>query len=402
MADVSKAHTLQDGIVLDKDDSIGIFATDQNPATNNEIAPSGSIILSKGGGGAAVSLWQKQSDTNSNWIRFTNSIETQFISGQVDINTGNIVTLSGNISTLSGSIITISGSAVGILDDLADADTTTSPPVTGDTLVFDGVNWVPSSGAGSISNNFIYAVDQATQFAGGTAAKGLVILTGGASGAVNGITVNGVEIMSGAESFDTDLATTAQNVAENISNFTSSPNYSASALGTTITIYALVGGTGPNGFTVTSSTTTITTVDVNMTGATVPSVNTFSLVYFESSLANGWVHNDNTPVMRCNTASFYSATVGFNVEKSAAGSPEAVLIVTRNGSEILGSHQGMDITSNNTSFALSRTFIFEAAKDDEIRVLFAASNIAVKIVAAPNPTGTATPIAAAIAITRLT
>lgn len=91
---------------------------------------------------------------------------------------------------------------------------------------------------------------------------GSVKLTGGASGSVDGITVNSVEIMSGAEAFDTDLATTASNVAANINANTSSPNYTANAVGALIRIRALA----ENSFTVTSSTTTITTTDTNMSG----------------------------------------------------------------------------------------------------------------------------------------
>lgn len=91
---------------------------------------------------------------------------------------------------------------------------------------------------------------------------GSVNLTGGGSGSVDGITVNGVEIMSGAVSFDTDLATTATAVAANINANTSSPNYTANAVGTLIRIRALV----ENTFAVVSSTTTITTTDVNMSG----------------------------------------------------------------------------------------------------------------------------------------
>jgi hypothetical protein len=99
----------------------------------------------------------------------------------------------------------------------------------------------------------------------GVISAGSVTLDTGASGSVDGITVNSVEIMSGAEAFDTDLATTAANVAANINANTSIPDYKAAVLsGAVITIYADHPGTGPNGFTVTSSVTTITTTDVDM------------------------------------------------------------------------------------------------------------------------------------------
>lgn len=96
-------------------------------------------------------------------------------------------------------------------------------------------------------------------------ATGSVQLTGGA-GSVDGITVNGVQIMSGVVSFNTDLATTASDVAANINANTSTPNYTAVAVGDTITITDTVGGNGANGFAVVSSTTTMGSVDTNMSG----------------------------------------------------------------------------------------------------------------------------------------
>lgn len=97
-------------------------------------------------------------------------------------------------------------------------------------------------------------------------ATGSVDLTGGTSGSVDDITVDGVSIMSGAEPFDTDLATTAQNVADNINAYTSTPGYTAAANSTVITITAADAGAAPNGFVVTSSATTITTADTDMSG----------------------------------------------------------------------------------------------------------------------------------------
>ena len=94
------------------------------------------------------------------------------------------------------------------------------------------------------------------------AAYGTVNLDSGSSGSVDGITVNSVAIMSGAVNFDTDLATTATAVAANINANTSSPNYTANAVGPLVKIRALV----DNSFVVVSSVTTIGSTDVNMTG----------------------------------------------------------------------------------------------------------------------------------------
>jgi len=101
-----------------------------------------------------------------------------------------------------------------------------------------------------------------------TPALGSVEITAGASGSVDGITVNAIQIMSGAEVFDTDLQTTAANVANNINAFTSSPNYTAVTAGPIVIITAETKGVGENGNAVVSTTTTLTSTDVNMTGGT--------------------------------------------------------------------------------------------------------------------------------------
>ncbi len=85
--------------------------------------------------------------------------------------------------------------------------------------------------------------------------------TGGADNAlVSGITVDGVEIMSGTEIFVTDLATTATNIAANITAFTSTPNYNAVAVGAKIEIES---ESGADGLAVVATSVVIATTDVN-------------------------------------------------------------------------------------------------------------------------------------------
>jgi len=112
------------------------------------------------------------------------------------------------------------------------------------------------------------------------AATGTVTLTGGASGAVDGITVNGVQIMSGAVAFATDIPTTAAAVATNINLHTSSPDYTAVAVGALITITAVTANLATNGYVVAATTTTITATNTDMTGG--------SDALLESS-ANRWM-----------------------------------------------------------------------------------------------------------------
>ncbi len=102
---------------------------------------------------------------------------------------------------------------------------------------------------------------------------GSVTLTGGASGSVNTITVNSVEVLGAAVNFNATLTQTAIDIAAQINRFKSVPDYTATSVGAVITISALPGtGTGPNTFVVASSVTTITKTDANMAGG-VASVN---------------------------------------------------------------------------------------------------------------------------------
>jgi len=95
------------------------------------------------------------------------------------------------------------------------------------------------------------------------------VFTGGLNDAeVSGILVNSVEIMSGAEvegDYPDALATA---VAANITAFTSTPNYTATAVGSAITIVAADEDTNVNGFVVATTIVKGTKTDVNMAGAT--------------------------------------------------------------------------------------------------------------------------------------
>tara|TARA_R110002126_G_scaffold10949_3_gene50153 strand:- start:6771 stop:9113 length:2343 start_codon:yes stop_codon:yes gene_type:complete len=109
-------------------------------------------------------------------------------------------------------------------------------------------------------------------------ATGTITLATGAAGSIDTLTVNGVSIISGAVSFVTSLAATATALAANINAHTSVPDYTASVVGTTVTITAVTGGTGSNGFVVAATYTTLTGSTTNMTGGA-----------FGSTLADGIV-----------------------------------------------------------------------------------------------------------------
>jgi hypothetical protein len=99
-------------------------------------------------------------------------------------------------------------------------------------------------------------------------ATGTVTLTGGASGSVGPITVNGVDILGGATvPFNSTLAQTASDIATAINRAKTAPEYTATASGATVTISALPGtGASVNGFVVSATTATITATTGNMAG----------------------------------------------------------------------------------------------------------------------------------------
>lgn len=106
-----------------------------------------------------------------------------------------------------------------------------------------------------------------TDSVAGVQASGTVTITG-SSGSVDSITVNGVELLDAAEAFDTSLTVTAANIAAAINAKVTVPNYTATSAAGVITITSVVPGTTPNGYDVTSSTTTLGSTDVNLSGGT--------------------------------------------------------------------------------------------------------------------------------------
>ena len=93
-------------------------------------------------------------------------------------------------------------------------------------------------------------------------AYGTVTLAG-ASGSVDMIAVDGVDVMSGAVAFNGTIDQTATDVASNITAFTSTPNYTAAAAGAVITITSVTTGDQVNGFIITNTLTTLTSTLVN-------------------------------------------------------------------------------------------------------------------------------------------
>jgi hypothetical protein len=112
------------------------------------------------------------------------------------------------------------------------------------------------------SGGDISAADVA--FSGGVAevlATGTITFTG--EGACSMVSVNGVDVMSGPEAWDSDLTTTIQAVADNITAHTSAPDYNGSEVGGVLTITAVAtSGATPNGFVLSDDTVRASSTDM--------------------------------------------------------------------------------------------------------------------------------------------
>lgn len=100
-------------------------------------------------------------------------------------------------------------------------------------------------------------------------ATGSFDITGGSSGNITSVTVNGIEVLNVSTAWTTSNTNTASLVATQINTYNSTPEYTASASGNTVTVIAAAGsGTSPNGFIVgTTVSGDVTTGNiVNMSG----------------------------------------------------------------------------------------------------------------------------------------
>jgi len=123
-------------------------------------------------------------------------------------------------------------------------------------------------------------------------AVGSVTLVSGSTGSVTALTINGVSIISGSVPYATSLAVTAANLASNINSFTSTPDYTAVAVGTTVNITSVTTGSAVNGFVVAivhsgSLATTTANMAGGVTGLTANAENRwmFDYAYDASALS---------------------------------------------------------------------------------------------------------------------
>lgn len=161
-----------------------------------------------------------------------------------------------------------------------------------------------------------------------------VELTGGAAGSVDDITIDAVSILSAPVAFNTDLDTTAADVATDINSGTGTHGYTATSTGPVITIEADISlGSDPNNYAVVVTATTITTTNTNMAGGSFAYVananNLWMFDYqYDSSSNENYLIAHAAPNMECicnDTGGqiFFGEVLGTGLLKSVSLPPDA-------------------------------------------------------------------------------
>lgn len=128
--------------------------------------------------------------------------------------------------------------------------------------------------------------------------------------------------------------------------------------------------------------------------------NVFQIVTFNNILEiEGWTYSAGN--FTSLSGGNFMITYDVNVEKAGGGNVQMASKVNKNGTEITGSHNGMDITSNNTAFSISRTFVFSTDPGDIINLLYAGNSITAGIIPPPTPGGVNTPVGVSMLIRRI-
>jgi hypothetical protein len=181
-----------------------------------------------------------------------------------------------------------------------------------------------------------------------TLATGSVTLTGGASGNVSSITVNGIEILGATVGFVSDLYATATAVATQINTF--SPFWSATTTGYSgvITLIAPVGsGASFNGKTVACTSSTITTSTATPSGG-VAAVNGISF-----GISSGGVMSKSGVWSGVATAS--STPSSFRIVRSAADATGTSSTALRLDGAISSSGAELNISPNISAVGVTQT-----------------------------------------------
>lgn len=228
-----------------------------------------------------------------------------------------------------------------------------------------------SDSAIAASGSFDVTAGSATTPA--VAATGGFTVTGGTLGAGNEIatlTVDGVDILGATVTHTGDNSTTATAIADQINTYTSSPNYTAAAVGAEVTITASVAGAAANGRVVVATPSGDMTVGsvTNMSGGADAIVNQITAVTVAgvdvlgaavthtgdnsttaTAIANQINSHSSTPDY---TATALGATVTIEAATAGAAANGRVVAVSVSGDATVGSIANMAGGSDSATSAV--------------------------------------------------
>jgi len=208
----------------------------QASTEQNAIAATGSISVTGGAGAIAA----------------TGSIEVTGGTLSAGVNKINSITVNG-VDVLGAAVDHTGNNATTAAALASQINTYTSSPNYTATSAGTVVTISALGSAGATPNGFTVA---ATVGGNATMGNASAMSGGAAADTFTALTVNGVDVLGATVSHTGNNGTTATALANQINAYTSSPNYTASAAGATITITALSSaGSTPNGFVISGTAT---------------------------------------------------------------------------------------------------------------------------------------------------
>lgn len=186
--------------------------------------------------------------------------------------------------------------------------------------------------------------------------QGTLTLDSGASGSVDTLTVNSIEIMGSATAFNASLTQTAADIALKCNRNPKNHLFHVTSSGAVITITALPGmGTLPNGWVVAATYTTIAGTAVNM-GTTTAGVAPVNGLLMDYNAAAGVITKDTTQTWSGTAVA--TGTAGYFRYKSSvadAGALDSSAVFLRIDGNIATSGANMNMSSTSITSGAVQT-----------------------------------------------
>jgi len=135
------------------------------------------------------------------------------------------------------------------------------------------------------------------------------------------------------------------------------------------------------------------------TTQTITTANTHQDLNFSKNAdLSSWDHTEGAAIFTCQEKGKYLCIVEIYMQKTSAGAKTGNMIALYDGVEIVGSHSGVDLITNDEISMFSSTFQFEGDVGKDLKIQIAGSATNVQVIAGPNPGSAAEATSATINI----